>query len=932
MAVGLGLVVVATVLPAAPARAAEEIVTVPTSGSWTVEGRGWGHGIGMSQWGAQGAALQGLSAEQILDFYYPGTTRFDIGQDYALRVRLSALGGAAATFGPVPGSALVVADVATGQSVTAAAGARVVVAKTAAGFTATAVLGGVQTPLTIGAATTLAGPLDVRGDGGSQVWAYQASGAGVRYPATLRTNATASTALEVVAHVPMEQYLRGVVPRESSSGWAPAALQAQAVAARSYALAVRSGSGTADLCDTTACQVYGGSASSTAAGAVTELYASTTDAAILATARITRYHGGGPAFTQFSSTNGGYSKAGSRPYLVAKPDPYTGTAPGDTRTRWSSTLSVARVQQSCPAGGTLQRMVLTRDGLGDLGGRILSARLECTTGNATVATPAFGLLSSWWRPTSVGVPRGNLEVAVGTAGGVRVKGWALDPDTSDPVTVRVTYGGQTGTTVARLERTDVGAAFPGLGNLHGFDETFPASAGPTSVCVTVVNIGTGSDLSLGCTSVTVAAGAPFGSFDSVGAAPGAGSPGATVTAQGWSVDPDAPTAPVALQLVVDGVVASTTTGNLPRPDVGAALPGVGDAHGYKLVGTARAGVRQVCVRAVDTPTGSTVSLGCKTVTVPGGPPRGNAEVIAGDTGGVRVAGWALDPDTTDPVSVRVDVAGTSRTLRADGTRTDIAGAFPGYGAAHGFSAVVPAPAGSHVACVTALDSTGGPGVSLGCATVAVAGGAPRGNVEVVVGRPGGVQVSGWAVDPDTSASIYLWADVDGGSGRPLLASADRPDIGAAFPALGAAHGFSTMIAAPPGPRTVCLTALDDGAGPHTGLGCWRVVVPGGSPVGNLEVATGKVGGVQLTGWALDPDSTSSPYLWVELDGRGQYMLASRERGDIAAAFPGYGSRFGFDGTVVAPPGPHTVCVTIVNGGVGAHTSLGCRAVSVPAGQ
>src|SRR5699024_10685861 len=46
----------------------------PASGSWEVQGRGWGHGIGMSQWGAQGAATQGLGHRKILEFYYPGTT------------------------------------------------------------------------------------------------------------------------------------------------------------------------------------------------------------------------------------------------------------------------------------------------------------------------------------------------------------------------------------------------------------------------------------------------------------------------------------------------------------------------------------------------------------------------------------------------------------------------------------------------------------------------------------------------------------------------------------------------------------------------------------------------------------------------------------------------------------------------------------------
>ena len=60
---------------AAPPAAAEEVLERPASGVWAVEGRGWGHGRGMSQWGAQGAASQGVSAEQIVSTYYPGTER-----------------------------------------------------------------------------------------------------------------------------------------------------------------------------------------------------------------------------------------------------------------------------------------------------------------------------------------------------------------------------------------------------------------------------------------------------------------------------------------------------------------------------------------------------------------------------------------------------------------------------------------------------------------------------------------------------------------------------------------------------------------------------------------------------------------------------------------------------------------------------------------
>ena len=62
------------VLPAAPALA-EEVYTRPTDGVFQVEGRGWGHGHGLNQWGAEGAARQGVTAKAILDHYYQGTTQ-----------------------------------------------------------------------------------------------------------------------------------------------------------------------------------------------------------------------------------------------------------------------------------------------------------------------------------------------------------------------------------------------------------------------------------------------------------------------------------------------------------------------------------------------------------------------------------------------------------------------------------------------------------------------------------------------------------------------------------------------------------------------------------------------------------------------------------------------------------------------------------------
>lgn len=814
LATALGVVV-----PPAPAALAADVLDVPASGAWTVEGRGWGHGIGMSQWGAQGAALQGVSTAAILDFYYPGTTDFDIGQDYPLRVRLLSLAGSSVQLAPSSG-ALVVTDLSTGARTTLPAGGRVAVSRSGGLFRATLDGAAVQ----IAGSSSFAGPMQVSGAQVAEVWASDATGAARLYAGTLRLNATGTSSLEVVNHVPMEQYLRGVVPQEVSSSWAPAALRAQAIAARSYALAVRSATGTADLCDTTQCQVYAGLASRTASGTVSTVTRATTDAAIGATARVARYYGGGPAFTQFSSTNGGYSKAGSRPYLVARADPYTGTAPGDTRTRWTDTLTVARVQQSCPSGGALQRMTLFRDGNGALGGRITSAQLQCTTGTATVATPAFGLLSSWWIPTSVNKPFGNFEVAQAASGGVRVKGWAIDPDTAAPIDVRVTVGTAVTTVRADATRTDVAAVYPTAGAAHGFEAVVPG-AYPGTACVVLVNVGVGSDTDLGCRTVDAAGSPPFGSVDAVTAAPGADERGPVVSVSGWTADADAPQSALQVRVTVDGAVASTVTANGTRNDVATALPGFGAAHGYSVaLRSVAPGSRQVCVAAVDTPTGASTSLGCRTVSVPGGSPIGN---------------W-----------------------------------------------------------------------------------------EVATGVPGGIQITGWTIDPDTTASGFAWVSVDG-AGHPVPARVARGDVGAVYPGYGSAHGFTQLVAAPPGVRTVCVTGVNVANGSDAPFGCRSVTVPGGSPVGNWEVAQGVAGGIQLTGWALDPDTTASPYVWVEVDGRGYHVRASTTRADVGRVYPAYGSSFGFREVAAASQGTHAVCLTVDNIGAGAPTPLGCRAVSVP---
>lgn len=104
---------------------------------------------------------------------------------------------------------------------------------------------------------------------------------------------------------------------------------------------------------------------------------------------------------------------------------------------------------------------------------------------------------------------------------------------------------------------------------------------------------------------------------------------------------------------------------------------------------------------------------------------------------------------------------------------------------------------------------------------------------------------------------------------------------------------------------------------------------GASPVGNFESAAGVAGGVQVTGWMLDPDTPDPIYAWVTVDGAGRHLYANVNRPDVGAAFPGYGSNHGFLGTVPTSAGAHRVCVTAANIGPGNHTPLGCRNVTVP---
>jgi len=383
------LVAAALLLPAAgPADAAEPVVGVPAGGSVRLTGHGYGHGRGMSQYGAEGAARAGLTAAQILDFYYPGTAA--AAASGRIRVRIGA-------------------DTTPDTVVLAGPALRVrVVGKRSQKWSLAALQpGATQWRLKRRSArTALSYRLPGRGWTRAKVLRgtveFAAGGAPITlvlpqgtaaYRGALRNAPVGGRDRDTVNVVGLEGYLRGVVAREMPSSWSPAALQAQAVAARSYAAYERAHApaGRAyQTCDSTSCQVYGGVAAETAA----------TDAAVAATKHQIRAYAGRPAFTQFGSSSGGWTVRGTVAYQAARVDPYDAWS-GNHVHSWTATVSAARLQAAWPALGTPTGIqVVARDGNGDWGGRVLKLRLTGTAGAVTVSGDAFrmalGLRSTWF--------------------------------------------------------------------------------------------------------------------------------------------------------------------------------------------------------------------------------------------------------------------------------------------------------------------------------------------------------------------------------------------------------------------------------------------------------------------------------------------------------------------------------------------------------
>jgi stage II sporulation protein D len=350
----------------APAR-----VTQPApvgTATFVVTGHGWGHGVGLSQYGAYGQAQKGVGYAKIVLHYFPGT---QIGAAPISRVRVLLTSGVKTLkLGSVEDFRVrdatgAVHDVLAGTH-TLGSGLKLKVDGQAK-------------------AQTLAGPL-----------LFQPGAAPLtlkrRYRGSIQVD-VANGRLRAVNMVGLEQYLYGVVPAEVPYTWHPEALKAQAVVARSYALATRR-AGAFDLYPDTRSQVYLG----------IDHEKPSTNAAVDATAGKVVLYAGQVAKTFFFSSSGGRTASAEDvwgeavPYLVSVPDPYDSISPHH---KWGPfAFTGAKLARVLKLPG---RVVDLKPELNS-SGRIKSLTVVGTHQSVTVAGTdlrrRLGLRSTWF---SVGV-------------------------------------------------------------------------------------------------------------------------------------------------------------------------------------------------------------------------------------------------------------------------------------------------------------------------------------------------------------------------------------------------------------------------------------------------------------------------------------------------------------------------------------------------
>jgi stage II sporulation protein D len=359
---------------AAPSAGPRYVAPAGSGALFLVSGHGNGHGVGMGQWGAQGYAQQGYTYDQILEAYYPGTTLGDTAKT-SIRVLLASGKKKLAISSKKP----IAVEDGDGIDHTLPAGS-------------TTLTPALKLAIDDEPAQALDAPLTFSPTAGSTLTL------GRRFRGKIVVDVP-SKKLRAINVLGLQQYLYGVVTAEMPAGWLPAALQAQAVAARSYALASRQAGAQFDVYADGRSEAYLGLSAETPAGRQ----------AVDVTAGEVLLYNGDVADTLFSSSTGGWTQSAAdafgspgRPYLVSVRDPYDsispyhdwGPVPVTAKTLAKAVGVVGRILDA-----TVKRNASRRVKTLKVTSLSRGSQLTATVGGATVAS-ALALRSSWF---SVGV-------------------------------------------------------------------------------------------------------------------------------------------------------------------------------------------------------------------------------------------------------------------------------------------------------------------------------------------------------------------------------------------------------------------------------------------------------------------------------------------------------------------------------------------------
>jgi stage II sporulation protein D len=260
-----------------------------------IKGAGWGNGVGMSQWGAEGYAAHGWDYHRILAHYYPHTT-LGTAADPSVRVLLAEKETTVAIGSSAP---FLLVD---------ARGRKVHVPARTLRFGARMRLGG----------HPLVPPVTVE----PGVQPLSLDGAAFRGTMTL---VRGSGVFSVVNSVPLELYLRAVVPSEMPRGWLLPAYEAQAVAARSYVLTTLNPGAPFDVYRDSRSQVYAGVAAET--GVTNDAVGSTTGEVLTYEGRVVTAFYDSDAGGRTAAIEDVYTGRSPEPYLVSVSDPYDSPSP-----------------------------------------------------------------------------------------------------------------------------------------------------------------------------------------------------------------------------------------------------------------------------------------------------------------------------------------------------------------------------------------------------------------------------------------------------------------------------------------------------------------------------------------------------------------------------------------------------------------------------